>query len=307
MTRALLILGPTASGKTALALRLAERLDAEVINADSMQVYRDLRILTARPTREEESACPHHLFGVVDAAVRFSVGEWLRAATPVIDAIRDRGRTPLIVGGTGLYFKALTEGLAAIPDPPPEDTAALRAALAEEGPEALHARLAEIDPDAARQLEPRDGVRIVRALAVKQATGRSILAWRADAAEPAPLAPGTWAGFALTPPRELLYARIEARFAAMLNEGALQEVEALAARRLDPTLPAMKAHGAPWLMAHLAGAMPLPEAADLSVRDTRRYAKRQMTWITHQAAGFARIAETAVAEQEHALMVHIRV
>jgi tRNA dimethylallyltransferase len=302
MTRALLILGPTASGKTALALSLAERLNGEIINADSMQVYQDLRVLTARPTPEEEALCPHHLFGTVDAAARFSVGEWLRAATPILAAIWARGRTPLIVGGTGLYFKALTGGLAAIPDPPAEGVDALRAELSAAGPEALHARLAAVDPAAAAALEPRDGVRIVRALAVMEATGRSILDWRTEAAKPAALGPEDWSGFALTPDRSLLYARIEARFSAMLAAGALDEARALAARRLDPTLPAMKAHGAPWLMAHLEGRMSLEEAAALSVRDTRRYAKRQFTWISHQAVGFARIAEVGLEGQKSSVI-----
>lgn len=306
MTRALLILGPTASGKTALALRLAERLNGEIINADSMQVYRDLRVLTARPTPEEEAASPHHLFGTVDAAARFSVGEWLRAATPILAAIRARGRTPLIVGGTGLYFKALTEGLAAIPDPPPEAVDALRGELAAQGPEALHQRLLAIDPAAAARLEPRDGVRIVRALAVMQGTGRSILDWQGDAATPAVLGHADWAGFALTPDRGLLYGRIEARFAAMVSGGALEEVRALAARGLDPTLPAMKAHGAPWLMAHLDGRMSLEEAAALSARDTRRYAKRQFTWIAHQAAGFARLAEMDTEGQIASVLARLR-
>lgn len=305
MSRALLILGPTASGKTALALSLAERLDGEIINADSMQIYRDLRVLTARPRLEEEALCPHHLFGVADAAVRFSVGAWLRAAGPLIDAIRGRGRTPLIVGGTGLYFKALTEGLAAIPSPPTAMTEALRSSLAAEGPETLHARLAAIDPATASELEPRDGARIVRALAVIQATGRSIRAWRQEAAAPPLLGNAEWAGVALTPDRPALYDRIAARFAAMLREGALKEVADLAGRGLDPTLPAMKAHGAPWLMAHLQGLISLTEATALSVRDTRRYAKRQLTWIAHQASGFARVADVDLEGRKRAAIAHL--
>ena len=202
------------------------------------------------------------------------------------------------MGGTGLYFKALTEGLAAIPDPPAALTAALRARLQEEGPERLHADLTREDPAAAQRLEPLDGVRIVRALAVKRATGRSILAWRADAPESPPLSAGGWLGLALTPLRSGLYRRIDARFAGMMEAGALQEAGALYARGLDPTLPALKAHGAPWLAAHLAGRMTRQEAIDLSTRDTRRYAKRQMTWIAHQASGFHLVPGEGLNEQE---------
>lgn len=306
MSRALLIFGPTASGKTALALSLAEALDGEIINADSMQIYRDLRVLTARPTLEEEALYPHHLFGAADAAVRFSVGEWLRAAGPVIDAVRSRGRTPLIVGGTGLYFKALTEGLADIPHPQAGTTEALRAALAAEGPETLHARLAAIDPASASQLEPRDGVRIVRALAVIEATGRSITAWRQEASAPPLLGKGEWAGVALTPDRAALYERIAERFTAMLRDGVLQEVADLADRGLDRSLPAMKAHGVPWLMAHLQGQISLPEASLLSVRDTRRYAKRQLTWLAHQASGYARIADADWEGRKRAAIAHFK-
>ncbi len=294
MRKAILILGPTASGKTALAIALARDLDGEIINADSMQVYADLRVLTARPTAAEEASVPHHLFATVDAAERYSVGEWVRAAMPVMAAITAGGKTPILVGGTGLYFKALTEGLAEIPEPPAMVTRLLREELDAAGSETLHGQLAKVDPFAAARLNPADGVRIVRALAVWEATGRSIASFQDEAPPPA-LAPDQWVGFALTPDRAALYARIEARFGQMLREGALEEVIGLIARRLDPSLPVMKAHGVPWLSAHIRGELPLTEAAELSVRDTRRYAKRQFTWIAHQAGSFARLPQDETA------------
>jgi tRNA dimethylallyltransferase len=289
MRRSLLIMGPTASGKSALALELARRLDGEIVNADSMQMYADLRVLTARPTVEEEAQAPHHLFGVVDAAERFSVGAWLRQAAPVIADIRALGRTPIVVGGTGLYFKALTEGLAEIPEPP----AALLASLRSEPPEVLHARLCDLDPQGAARIQPRDGPRTVRALAVRLHTGRAISDWREGTGGGL----ADWLGIALTPPRPVLYAAIDARFAAMLAGGALEEARRLAARQLDPLLPVMKAHGMPWLAAHLRGEMDLAEAVALGTRDTRRYAKRQFTWIANQTPDWPRLPESALDER----------
>lgn len=280
VTRALLIMGPTASGKSALALALAERVGGEIVNADSMQVYRDFRVLTARPTPEEERRAPHHLYGHVDAAENYSTGRWLADALAVIEAIRTRGGTPILAGGTGLYFKALTQGLADIPAADPEVRAALRARAEREGPAALHAELSARDPIAAARLEPNDAPRILRALEVLDTTGESISTLQANT-KPA-LAADEWAGIALTPPREALYASINARFETMLEAGALEEVRALAARKLDPALPAMKAHGAPALMAHLRGELSLEAAAEIAKRDTRRYAKRQFTWIANQ-------------------------
>lgn len=293
MIRALLIMGPTASGKSALALALAERLDGEIVNADSMQVYRDLRVLTARPTPEEEGARPHHLYGGIDAARRYSTGAWLRAAAPLVAEIAARGKRPIVVGGTGLYFMALTKGLAEIPEPSAALVAELRARIAGEGPERLHAELARADPAVAAAVTPRDAPRIVRALAVLAATGRSIADWRRETHPP--LAAVDWLGVALAPPRGELYAAIERRFAAMLKAGALEEARALLARGLEPSLPALKAHGMPWLAAHLRGEMTLAAAEELSVRDTRRYAKRQTTWAAHQAPDWPRLAETGLS------------
>lgn len=288
MKPALLIMGPTASGKSALALALAERIGGEIVNADSMQVYADFRVLTARPTREEEAQAPHHLYGHVDAARLYSTGRWLEDALAAIGDIRARGRAPILVGGTGLYFKALTQGLADIPAADEETRAALRERAALEGAPALHAELATRDPVTAARLEPNDAPRILRALEVLETTGESISALQANT-KPA-LTREEWVGLALTPEREALYAAIDTRFDKMLEQGALDEVRAFAARGLDPALPAMKAHGAPALMAHLRGELTLAEAAEIGKRDTRRYAKRQFTWIAGQMPDWPRVA-----------------
>lgn len=292
MTRALLIMGPTASGKSALALALAEALDGEIVNADAMQVYADLRVLTARPTPAEEAAAPHHLYGVVDGASRHSVGRWLDDATAAITTIRARGKVAIVVGGTGLYFKALTEGFREAPPTTEALHEAFSALLQAEGPRALYARLAAADPETAARLNPADTVRILRALAVHELTGRPQSAFQ-DRGAPR-LDPGSWQGVLLWPDRADLYAAIEARFGAMLEAGALKEAERLAARALDPSLPVMKAHGAPALMRCLAGELTLAEAGAIAVRDTRRYAKRQFTWMAGQLAGWPRLPEPAL-------------
>ena len=293
MKRALLIMGPTASGKSALALALAARIGGEIVNADSMQVYRDFRLLSARPTPEEEAQSPHHLYGHIDAAALYSVGRWLEEALGAIEAIQARGATPIVVGGTGLYFKALTQGLADIPAADPETRAILRERAAKEGASALHAELVRRDPVTAARLEPNDAPRILRALEVLETTGESISALQAATAPP--LARDAWAGLALTPDRAALYAGVNARFDAMLAAGALEEVRAFAARVLNPALPAMKAHGAPALTAHLAGRISLVEAAEIAKRDTRRYAKRQFTWMAGQMPDWRRIAQPSLS------------
>jgi tRNA dimethylallyltransferase len=304
MTRVLLIMGPTASGKSALALALAERIGGEIVNADSMQVYRDFRILTARPTPAEEARVPHHLYGHVDAAELYSTGRWLIDAMAAIAAVQARGKTPILVGGTGLYFKALTQGLADIPAADPDIRAALRERAANEGAPALHTELMRVDPATASRLERNDTPRILRALEVYETTGESISALQAQTT-PA-LASGEWTGLALTPERDALYAAINARFDAMLAAGALDEVRAFAARKLDPALPAMKAHGAPALMAHLRGEMSLGEAAEIAKRDTRRYAKRQFTWIAGQLPDWPRIAAPDLPTRLQAAQTHTR-
>ena len=298
-TRAILIAGPTASGKSALALRLAERLGGVIVNADSMQVYRDLRIITARPTPEDEARVPHRLYGHVDAAENYSVGRWCQDARAALDEAARAGRLPILVGGTGLYFKALTQGLSAVPPTPPEIRTAVRARCDAEGAPALHSELSRRDPAMAAKLKPGDRMRIARALEVLEATGRSLADWHRDGM-PAILDPDAALKIFLVPERAELHRRIDARFDAMLAAGALDEVRALAARNLDPMLPAMKAHGVPWLRRHLAGEIGLAEAAVGGKLDTRRYTKRQVTWFRHQMPGWTWVtpeaAETAVFE-----------
>jgi tRNA dimethylallyltransferase len=293
--RALLIMGPTASGKSELALALAERMGGEIVNADSMQVYRDFRVLTARPTQQEEARIAHKLYGYVDAGELYSTGRWLADALAALGEIAARGRTPILVGGTGLYFKALTQGLAAMPAPDPEIRERLRARAAAEGASALHAELARLDPQTAERLKPNDATRIVRALEVLETAGESMSALQSNT-KPA-LAPGQWAGVKLIADRARLYAAIDARFDAMLANGALAEVRAFAARALDPALPAMKAHGAPALMAHLRGEIALAQAAESAKRDTRRYAKRQFTWMANQMPDWEAIAATSLQDR----------
>lgn len=294
MSRALLILGPTASGKSALALALAERMDGEIVNADSMQVYADLRVLTARPTAEDEARVPHHLYGHVDAATRYSAGAWLRATTSALADIAARGKTQIVVGGTGLYFRALTDGLDDIPEPPREMRAELEARAAREGPVALHAELAALDPQGAAQIEPRDAPRIVRALSVMLHSGQPIASWRTGAS---PSAHPAFLRIALMPERAPLYAAIDSRFAAMVAGGAVDEARSFLARGLDPGLPAMKAHGLPRLAAHLRGEISMSEACDLAAQDTRQYAKRQFTWIANQTPDWPRVSAASLDER----------
>jgi tRNA dimethylallyltransferase len=284
-SKAVLIAGPTASGKSALALELAQKTGGVVINADSMQVYRDLRVITARPTPEEEAKVPHRLYGHVDAAVNFSAGHWVADAAAVLAEVRAQNRLPIFVGGSGLYFKALTRGLSAVPPIPPEIRQGARARLERDGVEALHAELAQRDPATAERLKPRDRTRIARALEVVEATGRSLTDWHREGLPPL-LPPGQFRALFLAPDRDQLYAQIDARYDAMLAAGALEEVAALAARHLDPLLPAMKAHGVPVLIRHLKGEITREAAAAIGRADTRHYAKRQFTWFRHQLPEF---------------------
>ena len=293
--RAVLIAGPTASGKSALAITLAERLGGTIVNADSMQVYRDLRIITARPAPDDEARVPHRLYGHVDAAENYSVGRWCADAGAALDDIRREGRLPILVGGTGLYFKALTQGLSVVPPTPPDIRAAVRARCDAEGAMALHAELARRDPATAAKLKPGDRMRITRALEVLEATGRSLADWHRDGM-PAMLDPSEALMVFLDVDRGELRRRIDARFDTMLAQGALEEVRRLAARSLDPMLPAMKAHGVPWLRRHLTGEITLAEAAEGGKADTRRYTKRQATWFRHQMPGWQWAAPEAVVE-----------
>jgi len=288
--RALLIAGPTASGKSALALGLAQKLGGEIINADSMQVYSTLRVLTARPAAEDEALVPHHLYGVLDPSEVCSAQAWAEMALAKVEEIEARGAFPILVGGTGLYFKALTAGLSPMPPVPEDVRAAVRAEVAADAGVA-HAALAKLDPEAAARIGPADGQRIARALEIHRATGKPLTWWQGHA--PEPLLTGHLAKFALDPPRDWLRARIDRRFDMMIGEGALEEVRALAARGLDSQLPAMKALGVPSLMAHIAGEKSLDEAVSEAKTLTKQFAKRQSTWFRHQM-----IAWEAISAQE---------
>ena len=286
-TQIVLIAGPTASGKSALALKLARETGGEIVNADSMQLYAGLRVLTAGPSPEELAEVPHHLFGVVDAADGWSVGRWRDAAAVVLADIAARGRAAIVVGGTGLYFKALTHGLADIP-PVPETQREISALLyAAQGEPEFRDILAALDPAAEARIEVGDRQRLVRAHAVAVATGKSLTAWQTGT-KPA-LAEGTWRGVVLDPPRAQLYARCDARLGLMVENGALDEVRALEARGLAPPLPALKAVGYRELAAHLRGETSLEEALDAARQETRRYAKRQMTWFRNQTPDWERM------------------
>src|SRR5947208_4723710 len=276
---AVLIAGPTASGKSALALELAQALGGTIVNADSMQVYRDLRVITARPTPEEEAKVPHRLYGHVDAAENYSVGRWLADVAPVLDETRAAGRVPILAGGSGLYFKALTGGLSNVPPISEDIRTNVRARMEAKGPAALHAELVRRDPSI--QLKPGDRTRVARALEVLEATGRPLSAWHREGL-PSLLDASSAVKVFLAPERPELRRRIDARFDTMLAAGALDEVRELAARKLDPLLPAMKAHGVPWLIRHLKGEISIEEAAEGAKNDTRRYTKRQFTWVRHQ-------------------------
>jgi len=287
-----LIAGPTASGKSALALALAQKTGGVVINTDSMQVYRDLRVITARPTPAEEGLAPHRLYGHIDASVNFSAGAWVADAARILSEVRVEQRLPIFVGGSGLYFKALTRGLSAVPPIPADVRDGVRARLERDGVEALHAELAQRDPASAERLKPRDRARIARALEVVEATGRALTDWHREGLPPL-LAPGAFSALFLSPERDQLYGRIDARFDAMLVAGALEEVAHLAARQLEPLLPAMKAHGVPALIRHLKGEITREAASEIGRADTRHYAKRQFTWFRHQLPEFEWLAPEA--------------
>jgi tRNA dimethylallyltransferase len=283
-----LIAGPTASGKSRLALDLARRLGGVVVNADAIQLYADLRVLSARPTPEDESQVPHRLYGVADGADAWSVGRWARAVQPLLTELADEGRPAVIVGGTGLYFRALVEGLAEIPAVPAALRAELLAQFASEGEALFRDRLAAVDPEAARRIETGDRQRLIRALEVHAGTGRSLSAWRADT-RPL-LAPGSWTGLVVEPPRDELYARCDARLAAMLDDGAVEEARTLATRGLAKDLPVMKAVGLREILGWLNGDLTRDEALAAGQQETRRYAKRQMTWFRNQTPHWRRVS-----------------
>jgi tRNA dimethylallyltransferase len=277
----LIVAGPTASGKSSLALDIARAFNGVVINADSMQVYAELRVLTARPSPRDEKRAPHRLYGTVPASRSCSAARWRDLALAETEDAISRGMLPVVCGGTGLYLRALCLGLSPIPEIPPDTRRRLATRLAAAGAVALHGDLAARDPAMAARLEPADGQRILRALEVLEATGRSLAAWREEDAQ-GPPAGLRFATILLMPPRDALYAACDARLAAMVEQGVLAEVVALTALGLDPGLPAMKALGLREFAAHLAGERSLDEALDEVRQATRRYAKRQMTWFRHQ-------------------------
>lgn len=281
MKNAILIAGPTASGKSALALDIAERKGGVIVNTDSMQGYSVLDVLTARPSAAETARVPHYLYGHVHPSTAYSTGAWLRDVTGLIAEGIFSGRPAVFVGGTGLYFRALAEGISDMPDIPPSVRERWRYELKEQGAERLHRVLMHQDSAVAMQLRPTDGQRIVRALEVLDASGRSILEWQAARGQP--LIDRDSARFlVIEPDRGELVARIRARFDQMLDKGALDEVRQLMALDLDPNLPAMKAIGVRELQAAMAGHMGFPQAIERAKIATRQYAKRQTTWFKHQ-------------------------
>jgi tRNA dimethylallyltransferase len=281
-TAVVLLAGPTASGKSTLALELAARHDGIVVNADSMQVYGDLRVLSARPSEADEAAAEHRLYGHVSAATRYSVGRWLADIAPVLAEARKARRLAIVVGGTGLYFKALTEGLAAVPEIPGAVRSRILAEAEKADTSQLHERLQAVDPEDAAVIRLSDRSRIIRALEVFEATGRSLAVWNRAGASPPLVAPEDAARMVLVPDRAELHRRIAERAGRMMRGGARGEVERLMAQGLGSSLPAMKAIGVRELCDHIAGSISLEEATAAIATETRRYARRQLTWFRNQ-------------------------
>ena len=278
----IIVAGPTASGKSALALAIARQFDGTIINADSMQVYRDLRVLTARPDDDALAQAPHRLDGILDGAELCSAARWADLAHGEIAAAHAAGRLPVVVGGTGLYLRTLLNGIAAVPEIPDEVRDAARARHRQIGGDAFRAELALLDPASAGKLPPGDSQRLVRAYEVVRATGRTLGDWQRAGAEGVPHYDSRQ--FVILPPRDALYAACDGRLAAMIAAGALDEVRALTARGLSPDLPIMRAVGVPELAGYLVGETDLPAATAAAQQATRRYAKRQYTWFRHQLA-----------------------
>jgi len=292
---AVLIAGPTASGKSGVGLRLAAELDGEIVNADSMQVYKDLRTVTARPSETDEANCPHHLYGHVPGNEVFSTGRWLAEVVPVIEDIRARGRVPIVLGGTGLYFRALTDGFVEVPGIPGDVRAETRAEVEAIGASAAHQLLAEVDARWAAKVHENDPQRIARGLEVYRATGRALTDWHDEPVQPALAMP--FLKIVLEPDRAWLYDRIDRRFAKMVEQGAVQEVAKLLSLGLEPTLPIMKALGVPELGSHLRGDMGLEEAIALAGTRSRQYAKRQSTWFKQQMIAWNHLFEQDLESQ----------
>jgi len=301
----LIIAGPTASGKSALALAVAQEFDGVIINADSMQVYRELRILTARPSPDDEARAPHRLYGVLSVHETCSAARWRDMAIAEITAAHDAGKLPVICGGTGLYIRALTEGLSPMPDVPETVRDAVRQRLARDGVDAAYTALETVDPATAARLPPGDRQRIARALEVFEATGRPLSEWQAIPAEGPP--PGLrFASIVVQPPRATLYAACNDRLEAMISEGALEEIAPLYGAGINPGLPAMKALGLPDFMRHLAGEIPLETAVAAAQQATRRYAKRQTTWFQNQIIADYRIFVKYSQKSELEIFAFIR-
>lgn len=287
--RAILIAGPTASGKSAFALALAERLGGVVVNADSMQVYRELRVLTARPSQADEARAPHRLYGHVPACEAYSAGRYGVEAAEAIDAVHKEGRIPIITGGTGLYFKTLTEGLSPIPSIPEDIRRRWRTLAGEVGAIELHRFLSERDPEMASRLKPTDPQRIVRALEVFDATGRSLARWQEEPGTPI-VGPEEAARFVIDIERDDVHSRCDARFRAMMDEGALDEVRSLMALGLSAELPAMRALGVAPLIQHLCGTLSRERAIEAAQAETRQYVKRQQTWLKRNMSAWKSIS-----------------
>ena len=280
MNPVICIAGPTASGKSAYAVKIARAVGGEIINADALQVYSDLQILSARPTTEEVGDVPHHLFGHVPGDVRYSTGLWLRDVEPLIIDILARGKAPVLVGGTGLYFRALLEGMADIPAVPEQVSRQTSERLAQHGIASLRAKAEQLDPMAASRVLGDDPQRLQRIVNVAIGTGQPLSIWQA---ETHPVVPLRFARLCvLTPPRELLYARIDARYEDMLRAGGLEEAKTVFAKGYDQSLPVMKAIGLRQLQTYLDGSGTLDDAVEDAKRESRRFAKRQMTWFRNQ-------------------------
>ncbi|WP_413205533.1 tRNA (adenosine(37)-N6)-dimethylallyltransferase MiaA [Rhodospirillum sp. A1_3_36] len=291
----LVIVGPTASGKSALALEVARRWTGTVINADSMQIYRDMPRLTARPTPEDEAQVPHALYGILDGAEVCSVGRWLDLARAAVEEVRTQGRLPILCGGTGLYLRAALEGLAAVPAVPDSARIEARRLLAEEGASALHARLRAVDPEMAARLRPSDGQRLARAYEVVMGTGRSLSDWWDEPVTTPPI-PGKAGVILVDPPRDAVREACDARMEAMIAEGVLTEVAGFLERGLAPDLPLSRAVGLPELAAVLLGEMSLDQGLARAQAATRQYAKRQATWVRHQLSADLILSERVSAQ-----------
>lgn len=287
----LCIAGPTASGKSSWALELAKKHDGEVINADALQVYAELQILSARPTETEMQGIPHHLYGHVPSRERYSTGKWLKDVDTLIIEILARGKTPILVGGTGLYFKALTEGLAQIPNPDLTATQQAQHILDEDGIQSLRAEAERLDPVATARILGDDPQRLLRIVGVALGTKYPLSVWQKNTKPLIP--PGSWQGAVLLPDRVRLYQKINQRFAVMANSGGVNEAQAMLSLGLDEALPAMKAIGLRDLMGHLRGEADLETAIETAARETRRFAKRQYTWLRGQMKNWPKIETDA--------------